>query len=61
MRDKLTTLETKRARRAKLYAPKLDIRALEAELRKENQHAISNNFHSRMDCGRMGTSERNAK
>ena len=61
MRDKLTTIETKRARRAKLYAPKLDIRALEMELRKENQHAISNDFHRRMDCGRMGTTERSTR
>ena len=61
MRDKLTTIETKRARRAKLYAPKLDIRALEAELRKENQHAISNDFHRRMDSGRADYVERSAK
>ena len=61
MHDKLRTLETKRARRAKMYAPKFDIRALEAELREENQHAISNDFHSRMDCGRMGTTERITK
>ena len=61
MSDKLRTLETKRARRAKLYAPKLDIRALEAELRKENQHGISNNFHGRMDYRRMGTNERMEK
>ena len=61
MRDKLKTLETKRARQAKLYAPKLDIRALEAELRKENKHAISNDFHRRMDSGRIGTSERNTQ
>ena len=61
MHDKLKTLETKRARQAKLYAPKLDIRALEAELRKENKHAISNNFHSRMDSGRVDYVERNTK
>ena len=61
MRDKLTTIETKRARRAKLYSPKFDIRALEAELRKENQHAISNNFHRRMDSGRIATTERSTQ
>ena len=61
MRDKLTTLETKRARKAKMYAPKFDIRALEAELRKENQYASGNDFHRRMDYGRMGTTERSAK
>ena len=61
MRDKLTTIETKRARRAKQFAPRFDIRALEAELRKENQHAISNDFHRRMDSGRMGTTERSTK
>lgn len=61
MRDKLKTLETKRARRAKLYAPRFDIRALEAELRKENQHAVSNDFHGRMDNRRMGTTERIAQ
>ena len=61
MHDKLRTLETKRARRAKHYAPKFDIRALEAELRKEKRHAISNNFHGRMDCGRMGTNERSTR
>ena len=61
MRDKLRTLETKRARQAKQFSPKLDIRALEAELRKENRHAISNNFHSRMDSGRMGTTERSTR
>ena len=58
MSDKLTTLETKRARRAKTYAPRFDIRALEAELRKETQHAISNDIHRRMDYSRMATSER---
>ena len=61
MRDKLTTIETKRARRAKLYAPKLDIRALEMELRKENQHAISNNSGYRLDCGRIATTERSTQ
>ena len=61
MRDKLKTLETKRARRAKMYAPKLDIRALEAELRKENQHAVSNDFGYRVDYGRMVTTERIAR
>ena len=61
MRDKLTTIETKRARRAKQFAPKLDIRALEAELRKENQHAISNDFGYRVDYGRMVTTERIAR
>ena len=58
MRDKLKTLETKRARRAKLYAPKFDIRALEAELRKETRHAVSNDIHCRMDYGRMAPNER---
>ena len=58
MRDKLKTMETKRARRAKMYAPKFDIRALEAELRKESKHAISNNIHGRVDYGRIGTTER---
>lgn len=57
MPDKLRTLETKRARRAKHYAPKFDIRALESELREENQHAISNGVRYRMDYGRMATSE----
>ena len=61
MCDKLTTLETKRARRAKLYAPKFDIRALEMELRKENRNVIGNDIRRRMDYGRMGSSERNAK
>ena len=61
MPDKLRTLETKRARRAKHYAPKFDIRALESELRKENQHAISNGVRYRMDCGRMATSERSTR
>ena len=61
MPDKLRTLETKRARRAKMYAPKFDIRALEAELRKENQHAVSNDFGYRMDYGRIDYVERSAK
>ena len=57
MHDKLTTIETKRARRAKQFAPKFDIRALEAELRKENKHAISNDIHPRMDYSRISTTE----
>ena len=61
MRDKLTTIETKRARRAKQFAPKLDIRALEMELRKENQHAISNDPYSRMDYRRIDFVERSTK
>ena len=61
MHDKLKTIETKRARKAKMYAPKFDIRALEAELRKENQHASGNDFHGRLDYGRMATNERSAK
>lgn len=61
MRDKLTTLETKRARRAKQYAPTFDIRALEAELRRENKHASGNDIRYRLDYGRMVTNERNAK
>ena len=61
MRDKLKTLETKRARRAKQFAPKLDIRALEMELRKENQHAISNDLYSRMDYRRIDFVERSTK
>ena len=61
MRDKLTTLETKRARRAKQFAPKLDIRALEAELRKENQHGSSNDLYSRMDYGGVDYVERSTK
>ena len=61
MRDKLTTIETKRARRAKQFAPKLDIRALEAELRKENQHAVSNDLYSRMDYRRIDYVERSTK
>ena len=60
MRDKLRTLETKRARRAKHYAPRFDIRALESELREENRHDSGNPFHGRMDSGRMGTTERNS-
>ena len=58
MRDKLTTIETKRARRAKIYAPRFDIRALEAELRKENQHGSSNDPYSRMDYSRVDVMER---
>ena len=61
MIDKLKTLETKRARKAKQFAPKFDIRALEADLRRENQHAISNDFHRRVDSGRMVTNERNTQ
>ena len=61
MRDKLTTIETKRARRAKQFAPEFDIRALEAELRKENQHAVSNDFGYRVDYGRMVNTERIAR
>ena len=61
MHDKLRTLETKRARRAKQFAPKLDIRALEAELRKENQHVSYNNIRYRMDSGRADYVERSAK
>lgn len=61
MRDKLTTIETKRARRAKQFSPKFNIRALEAELRKENQHAIRNNSSYRMDYGRVDYVERSAK
>ena len=61
MIDKLKTLETKRARRAKMYAPKLDIRALEAELRKENKHASGNYIHDRMDYGRMASTERSTR
>ena len=51
MRDKLTTIETKRARRAKQFSPRFDIRALEAELRKENRNASCNDIHRRMDYG----------
>ena len=61
MRDKIRTLETKRARRAKMYVPRFDVRALEAELRKENQHAVSNDFGYRVDYGRMVTTERIAR
>ena len=60
MRGKRRTLEVKRARRAKLYAPELNIRALEAELRKENQHSSNNNLRYRLDYGRMATNERTA-
>ena len=61
MRDKIATMETKRARRAKMYAPKFDIRALEAELRKENQYAISNDSSYRVDYRRVDFVERNTK
>ena len=61
MRDKLTTIETKRARRAKQFAPKLDIRALELELRRENRHASGSYIHGRMDFGRMVTNERSTR
>lgn len=61
MRDKLKTLETKRARRAKTYSPKFNIRELERELRKENQHAVSNDSSYRVDYGRMVTNERNTQ
>ena len=61
MYDKLRTLETKRARRAKLYAPKFDIRALEAELREENKHASGNDIHRRMDSGRADYVERSTQ
>ena len=61
MRDKLTTIETKRARRAKLYSPRFDIRALEAELRKENQHGSRNDLYSRMDYSRVDDMERSTK
>ena len=61
MHDKLKTIETKRARSAKRFSPKLDIRALEAELREENRHAGSNNIYRRMDSGRMATNERGTR
>ena len=61
MRDKLRTLETKRARQAKRFSPKFDIRALEAELRKENNHASGNNSSYRMDYGRIVTNERSTR
>ena len=61
MIDKLTTIETKRARQAKQFSPKLDIRALEAELREENQYASGNNSSYRMDYGRIGTTERSTQ
>ena len=61
MRDKLKTIETKRARRAKMYAPKLDIRALEAELRKENRHASISDVRYRMDFSRLVTNERSTR
>ena len=61
MYDKIRTIETKRARRAKIYAPRFDIRALEAELRKENRHVSVINSSYRLDYGRMGTNERIAE
>ena len=61
MSDKLRTLETKRARQAKRYAPKFDVRALEAELRRENKHDICNGVRYRMDYGRMATNERSTQ
>ena len=61
MRDKLTTLETKRARRVKQFSPRFDIRALEAELRKENRNVSVINSSYRMDFGRLGTNERTEK
>ena len=61
MRDKLTTLETKRARRAKMYAPKFNIRALEVELRKETRHGSGNNSSYRVGFGRVDCVERSAK
>ena len=61
MHDKLTTLEIKRARRAKHYAPRFDIRALEAELRKETRHGSGNNSSYRVDCGRIVTNERSTR
>ena len=61
MIDKITTMETKRARQAKRFSPKFDIRALEAELRKENNHASGNNSSYRMDYGRIVTNERSTR
>ena len=61
MHDKLRTLETKRARQAKRFSPKFDIRALELELRKENKHASGNNSSYRMDYGRIVTNERSTR
>ena len=61
MRGKLKTLKIKRARQAKQFAPEFDIRALEAELRKENQHSSNNNLRYRLDYGRMATNERNTR
>ena len=61
MHDKLRTLETKRARRAKQFAPKLDIRALEAELRKENKHGSRNDFRYGLDYRRVDYVERMEK
>ena len=61
MHDKLKTIETKRARSAKMYAPRFDIRALEAELRKENQYASGINSSYRVDYRRVDFVERNTK
>lgn len=61
MPDKLRTLETKRARQAKHYAPRFDIRALEAELRKGDNYARGINSSYRMDYRRMVTAERIAR
>ena len=61
MHDKIRTLETKRARRAKLYVPRFDVRALEAELRKEHRNVSGNDSSYRMDYGRIDYVERSAK
>ena len=61
MIDKLKTLETKRARQAKQFSPRFDIRALEAELRKENQYASGINSSYRVDYRRVDFVERSAK
>ena len=61
MQDKLKTIETKRARRAKLYVPRFDVRALEAELRKEHRNDSIRDSSYRMDYGRMATNEGSAK
>ena len=61
MRDKIRTLETKRARRAKQFAPRFDIRALEAELRKEHRNDSISDSSYRMDYGRIDYVERSAK
>lgn len=57
MSDKIRTLETRRARRAKHYAPKFDVRALEMELRKENRNDSGNHSSYRMDYSRTRTIE----